>query len=231
MLLLLLILLPLHILLLYYTIQYTIYLYYILTLYILYIIYYTYLGNTQYLWRFDNENAFLQLARSGLPRLHETSIDTKQELDIILKTSCISLKTNTVKVLLGGLDGFLSKVIAFIGEIPISTEGTSVEKPKNDIGNNGNSFFLLFIYLSFFYVPVLYTMLCIVYSLLYYIYTIFLYTLYTLYYTYTPCLLIYILSSEHIYSYYYILYTIYTIHYKYNTVQILLLLPPLLLVH
>ena len=51
-----------------------------------------------------------------------------------------------MKVLLGGLDGFLSKVIAFIGEIPISTEGTSVEKPKNETGNNGNSFFLLFIY-------------------------------------------------------------------------------------
>jgi hypothetical protein len=79
------------------------------------------------MWRFDAENAFLQLARTGLPRMQEMQIDAKKELDNVLKSACFSLKHSAVKVLLGNIDAFLAKVTAFVGEIPISTEGSAAD--------------------------------------------------------------------------------------------------------
>jgi hypothetical protein len=79
------------------------------------------------MWRFDAENAFLQLARTGLPRMQEMQIDAKKELDNVLKSACFSLKHSAVKVLLGNIDAFLAKVTAFVGEIPISIEGSAAD--------------------------------------------------------------------------------------------------------
>jgi hypothetical protein len=79
------------------------------------------------MWRLDTDNGFIQLARSGLPRMHETQIDAKKELDNVLKSACFSLKHSAVKVLLGNIDAFLAKVTAFVGEIPISTEGSAAD--------------------------------------------------------------------------------------------------------
>lgn len=79
------------------------------------------------MWRFDAENAFLQLARSGLPRMQEMQIDAKKDLDNVLKSACFSLKHSAVKVLLGNIDAFLAKVTAFVGDIPISIEGSAAD--------------------------------------------------------------------------------------------------------
>lgn len=76
--------------------------------------------NTRMMLRFDAGNAFLQLAWEGVPGMHETEIDAKRDLDNVLKTACSSMKQSAIKTLLGPLDGFLAKVTAFIGDIPIS---------------------------------------------------------------------------------------------------------------
>ena len=83
-----------------------------------------------------NRHAFQQgisgmwnLAKEGLPTLQEDQLDAKKELDVILKESCNNLKHSAVRMLLGALDGFLAKVGAFAGEIPIvhdNAEGTEL---------------------------------------------------------------------------------------------------------
>lgn len=85
------------------------------------------LANARSMWRFDNDNAFLQLARSGLPRMQEMQVDAKRELDNVLKAACFSLKVSAVKSLLGGMDAFLIKVHAFVGDIPVNAEGTPAD--------------------------------------------------------------------------------------------------------
>lgn len=67
------------------------------------------------MWRMDTSNAFLELARSGLPRMNELQVDAKRDLDSILRLACISLKANALKLLFGGIEAFLVKVSAFIG--------------------------------------------------------------------------------------------------------------------
>eukprot|EP01041_Mallomonas_annulata_P006587 gene6587-13326_t len=75
--------------------------------------------------RLDGNNAFLQIAREGLPGLRETQVDGKRELDVVLKNACASLKTSAVRTLLGTVEAFLAKVTAFVGEIPGNNNGTS----------------------------------------------------------------------------------------------------------
>lgn len=82
--------------------------------------------NSRNLLRFDNTNGLITLAWEGLPGLQETQLDARKDLDYVLKNSCLSLKQNAVKMLLGPTDGFLSKVVAFIGEIPISSSSSSM---------------------------------------------------------------------------------------------------------
>jgi hypothetical protein len=48
-------------------------------------------------------------------------VDAKRELDSALKNACFALKQSSLKMVLGGLDAFLAKVTAFIGEIPLSS--------------------------------------------------------------------------------------------------------------
>lgn len=74
--------------------------------------------------RLDVTNSFIQLAWEGLPGLQETQFDARKDLDYVLKNACLSLKLNAVKMLLGPTDAFLSKVVAFVGEIPISSSST-----------------------------------------------------------------------------------------------------------
>eukprot|EP00428_Durinskia_dybowskii_P060658 CAMPEP_0170381734 /NCGR_PEP_ID=MMETSP0117_2-20130122/14567_1 /TAXON_ID=400756 /ORGANISM="Durinskia baltica, Strain CSIRO CS-38" /LENGTH=872 /DNA_ID=CAMNT_0010637325 /DNA_START=183 /DNA_END=2801 /DNA_ORIENTATION=+ len=77
------------------------------------------IGNTRSILRFDRNNGFLRLARSGLPRMYEMQIDAKKELDDALKVACFSFQRCAVKLLLGNMDTFLAKVTAFVGEIPL----------------------------------------------------------------------------------------------------------------
>ena len=74
--------------------------------------------------RLDVTNSFIQLAWEGLPGLQETHLDARKDLDSVLKNACLSLKQNAVKMLLGPTDAFLSKVVAFVGEIPISSSSS-----------------------------------------------------------------------------------------------------------
>jgi hypothetical protein len=62
--------------------------------------------------------------------MQEMQVDAKKELDALLKSACFSLKDAAVKSLLGAIDGFLAKVTAFIGEIPISYEGSTVDASR-----------------------------------------------------------------------------------------------------
>ena len=57
-----------------------------------------------------------------MPSMQETQIDAKRDLDQVLKTACLSLKSNAVKMLLGPLAAFLVKVVAFAGEIDTQIE-------------------------------------------------------------------------------------------------------------
>jgi len=75
--------------------------------------------------RLDVTNSFIQLAWEGLPGLQETQFDARKDLDYVLKNACLSLKQNAVKMLLGPTDAFLSKVVAFVGEIPVSSSSSS----------------------------------------------------------------------------------------------------------
>jgi hypothetical protein len=75
--------------------------------------------------RLDVTNSFIQLAWEGLPGLQETQFDARKDLDYVLKNACLSLKQNAVKMLLGPTDAFLSKVVAFVGEIPVSSSLSS----------------------------------------------------------------------------------------------------------
>lgn len=80
----------------------------------------TYLAaNPRNLVRFDTTNGLLQLARDGLPTTLERKVDVKQELDGVLRNGCNSFKANALKMALGPLITFLTKVEAFVGEIRI----------------------------------------------------------------------------------------------------------------
>ena len=69
------------------------------------------LSNTRSILRFDQSNGLLTLARTGLPRMQDVTVDAKKELDLVLKSACMSLKSSAVKSLLGGMEAFLVKVI------------------------------------------------------------------------------------------------------------------------
>jgi len=85
-------------------------------------------SNARSLLKFDTNNSLWQLAKEGLPGLHEDNVDAKRELDAVLKAACLSLKINAVRMLLAGLDGWLAKIIACIGEIPITHDNTSASE-------------------------------------------------------------------------------------------------------
>lgn len=74
--------------------------------------------------RFDATNSFVQWARDGLPGVEEMTLDAKQELDIMLKNTCLSFKINGLKVLLGQLEGLVIKINAFVDE-SITTNNTN----------------------------------------------------------------------------------------------------------
>lgn len=78
-------------------------------------------ANPRNLVRFDTTNGLLQLARDGLPATLEKQVDVKQELDSVLRNGCNSFKANALKMVLGPLITFLTKVEAFIGEIPVGS--------------------------------------------------------------------------------------------------------------
>lgn len=88
-------------------------------------------SHTRSLFRFDIANGLLMFAWDGIPALQEMQVDAKKELDNVLKNACISLKQNTIKLVLGALDGFLSKVIAFTGDIPINNENNKMLASDN----------------------------------------------------------------------------------------------------
>ena len=52
--------------------------------------------------------------------MQETEVDAKRDLDNVLKTACSNMKQSAIKMLLGPLDGFLAKVTALVGEIPVA---------------------------------------------------------------------------------------------------------------
>ena len=72
--------------------------------------------------RLDGGNAFYQMALDGVPDLAETQVDAKKDLETALRSACGSLRLSALRTLLGPLDGFLAKVTAFLGEIPIAEE-------------------------------------------------------------------------------------------------------------
>ena len=82
-------------------------------------------SNARSLLKFDMNNSLWQLAKEGLPGLQEDNVDAKRELDAILKAACSSLKINAVRMLLSGLDGWIAKITACIGDIPITHDNTS----------------------------------------------------------------------------------------------------------
>lgn len=81
--------------------------------------------STRSLLRFDSANGLVQLAIHGLPGIHDTLVDTKKEIDSMLKMSCLGMKQSAIKMILGPIESFLAKVTAFVGEIPAFTKGTS----------------------------------------------------------------------------------------------------------
>jgi len=82
-------------------------------------------SNTRSLLKFGMNNSLWQLAKEGLPGLQEDNVDAKRELDAILKAACSSLKINAVRMLLSSLDGWIAKITACIGDIPITHDNTS----------------------------------------------------------------------------------------------------------
>eukprot|EP00605_Chrysophyceae_sp_TOSAG23-4_P001842 GSChrysophyteH1.ASY1.ANO1.2034.1 assembled CDS len=77
-------------------------------------------SNPRQALRFDKLNSLWQLATDGLPSMTESSVDAKREIDDVLKAACGTLKESTTRMLLSGLDQWLSKVAACVGDIPIS---------------------------------------------------------------------------------------------------------------
>ena len=75
--------------------------------------------------RFDRDNAFIQMAMDGIPELKEKQIDTRRDLDFILKQSCSNLKLSILRNLIGPIDAFITKVTAFIGEIPLAAPSSN----------------------------------------------------------------------------------------------------------
>ena len=69
-------------------------------------------------------NSFFLLAREGLPAIVENEIFIKKDLDLDLKNACQALKDSVLKNIFGGMDSFLTKITAFIGDFSVdSTPG------------------------------------------------------------------------------------------------------------
>eukprot|EP01039_Chlorochromonas_danica_P003267 gene3267-3580_t len=86
-------------------------------------------------WRFDNlPSQLLQLAQVSSPSMTEHSVDMKKELDTAIKACCVSMKASACKLLLGPLDAFLAKVVAFIGDIPVDVQTTPKGSTADGIG-------------------------------------------------------------------------------------------------
>jgi len=97
-------------------------------------------ANARSVLRLDADNGLLQLARAGLPRMSETQLDAKKQLDVVLKAACLALKTAAVKSLLGAMDVFLAKVTAFVGDIPMLDEETAADPTGRASGSyNANA--------------------------------------------------------------------------------------------
>ena len=97
-------------------------------------------ANPRNLVRFDTTNGLLQLARDGLPATLERKVDVKQELDAVLRNGCNSFKANALKMALGPLITFVTKVEAFVGEIPIVNGGYAKgarRVPRAKVGSVG----------------------------------------------------------------------------------------------
>jgi hypothetical protein len=78
--------------------------------------------NSRSLFKFDGNNAILQLARDGAPELRTRQVDVRRELDQTLKEACRLLRVSAVSMILGPLESFLAKVSAFAGvDIPVSS--------------------------------------------------------------------------------------------------------------
>lgn len=61
-------------------------------------------------------NSFFLLAREGLPNIIEKEVLIKKDLDLDLKNACQALKDSVLKKIFGGMDSFLAKIGAFIGD-------------------------------------------------------------------------------------------------------------------
>lgn len=78
-----------------------------------------------------NYNYYYKL---GMNELH---IDIKKHLDESLKSSCQSLKYSTIQYILGPLESFLAKVVAFIGcEIPVYRGQSNQDIDDNNSDKN-----------------------------------------------------------------------------------------------
>ena len=66
-------------------------------------------------------NSFFLLAREGLPAIIENEIFIKKDLDLDLKNACQALKDSVLKNIFGGMDSFLTKIAAFIGEFSVDS--------------------------------------------------------------------------------------------------------------
>jgi len=89
--------------------------------------------------RFDVANGLLQLAWDGLPAIREMQVDARKNLDLVLKDACLGLKASAVKMLLGPLDAFLSKVTAFVGDIPVdAASGASTGVAGDMLASDGS---------------------------------------------------------------------------------------------
>ena len=92
--------------------------------------------NARALIRFDSANSILQIAREGLPGMHEKETDAKKDLDAVLKHACSGLKQSALKMLMGPADAFLAKVTAFAGDIPTTPGGGGSTAIASNIGTN-----------------------------------------------------------------------------------------------
>lgn len=78
------------------------------------------------LLRFDGSNGLIQFALHGLPSVHDTFVDSKKEIDRLLKLSCLHLKQSAIKMILGPVESLLAKVAAFTGDSSLSESGGTV---------------------------------------------------------------------------------------------------------
>jgi hypothetical protein len=70
----------------------------------------------QSLIRLDGSNSIYQWARDGLPAVEDYVLDMKAEIDQLLKNTCYAFKNNSMKILLGSLEGLVMKINAFLDD-------------------------------------------------------------------------------------------------------------------